>query len=62
MLPGKLLAGSAMNYEPYRQAILKKVCEHCVDSDERGNCALTSGRQCGVELYLEAIVDVDALP
>ena len=47
-----------MNYELYRPAILKKVCEHCVDSDEHGNCALTSGRQCGVEMYLEAIVDV----
>ncbi|OGX03180.1 MAG: hypothetical protein A3G87_08800 [Omnitrophica bacterium RIFCSPLOWO2_12_FULL_50_11] len=47
-----------MDYEPYRRAVRKKVCEHCVDFSEEGRCALTGEYQCGVELYLEKIVDV----
>lgn len=47
-----------MDYESYRQAIRKKVCDHCIDLAEGGKCTLTGDRQCGVELYLEKIVDV----
>ena len=47
-----------MDYEPYRQAIKKKVCEHCVDLGEDGRCALTSDRKCGIETHLERIIDV----
>ena len=47
-----------MDYERYRQAIAKKVCQHCIDLAEEGWCALSGDRRCGVELYLEKIVDV----
>ena len=47
-----------MDYERYRQAVKKKVCEHCVDLGENGECALTGDRKCGVEIYLERIVGV----
>src|SRR3989338_1788285 len=47
-----------MNEEPYRRAIQKKVCEHCIDLAENGHCVLTGERQCGVELYLDKIVSI----
>jgi hypothetical protein len=47
-----------MDYERYRRAIRKRVCEHCIDLAEDGRCTLTGDSQCGVELYLEKIVDV----
>ncbi|MBI1978181.1 MAG: hypothetical protein HYS55_05460 [Candidatus Omnitrophica bacterium] len=47
-----------MDYEPYRRAISKKVCGHCIDLAEDGRCTLTGEERCGVELYLEKIVDV----
>ena len=47
-----------MDYERYREAIRRKVCEHCIDLDEKGRCTLTGDERCGVELHLEKIVDV----
>ena len=47
-----------MDYEKYRQAIRKKVCEHCVDWGQNGRCVLASDHPCGIEIYLEKIVDV----
>ncbi|MBI3999752.1 MAG: hypothetical protein HY351_03975 [Candidatus Omnitrophica bacterium] len=47
-----------LNDEVYRNAIRKKVCEHCIDLSEAGHCTLTGDRQCGVELYLGKIIEV----
>ena len=30
-----------MNYDRYWQAVQRKVCNHCIDQGEDGNCALT---------------------
>ena len=47
-----------MDYERYRYAIRKKVCERCIDLGEDGRCTLTGDQQCGVELYLDKIIEV----
>ena len=47
-----------LNYEIYRNAIRKKVCQHCIDLSEEGECTLSGDEQCGLELYLTDIVDV----
>ena len=47
-----------LDRERYREAILRKVCEHCVDLGENGHCTLKGDRQCGVEIYLDKILDV----
>lgn len=47
-----------MDDERYRRAIRKRVCAHCIDLGEDGRCTLSGDRQCGVELYLDKIVDV----
>lgn len=47
-----------MDYERYRTAIRRKVCQHCIDLGADGKCTLTNERQCGVEIYLDKIVDV----
>ncbi|PIQ87019.1 MAG: hypothetical protein COV74_02420 [Candidatus Omnitrophica bacterium CG11_big_fil_rev_8_21_14_0_20_45_26] len=47
------------DYKRYRDAVRKKVCEHCIDYDhENAHCTLTGDKHCGVELYLENIVKV----
>ena len=46
-----------MDTERYRQAVYEKVCKHCVDLGEDGRCTLTGDRQCGVQIYLEKIVE-----
>jgi hypothetical protein len=48
----------SLNNESYRQAVRWKVCAHCIDLGEDGRCTLTGDRQCGVELYLDKIVEV----
>lgn len=47
-----------MDYEKYKQAVQKKVCGHCLDSNEQGRCTLTSEHECGIMLYFNEIVDV----
>ncbi len=47
-----------MNLEKYRRAIHNKVCLHCITLGENGRCTLTGVDRCGVELYLEEIVQV----
>ncbi len=47
-----------MDYQPYRNAVYRKVCQHCLDLGANGHCTLTGERECGVELYLEKLVDV----
>ena len=44
--------------ERYRKAIRAKVCNRCIDQGEDGCCSLSGDQRCGVELYLEKIVDV----
>jgi hypothetical protein len=44
--------------ELYRQAIRKKVCEHCEDWSEKGSCTLTSEHRCSVDVFLDKIVEV----
>ena len=46
-----------MDYGRYHRAIRKKVCEQCIDLTENGRCTLTGDDRCGVELYLEKMVD-----
>lgn len=45
-----------MDYEKYREAIHKKVCQHCIDRTEEGICGLTGHDECGVEAHLPKIV------
>ena len=47
-----------MNYDKYRQAIVNRVCSHCIVCAENGKCTLTGEDRCGVEIHLEKIVDV----
>ena len=42
----------------YKEAILKRVCEHCVDLGADGHCTLKGENACGVELCLDKIIDV----
>jgi hypothetical protein len=42
--------------DPYLQAIRNKVCAHCIDADERGNCRLHYDEICAVEEYLPNII------
>jgi hypothetical protein len=47
-----------MDLEKYRKAVYGKVCSHCIDLGESGKCTLEGDLKCGVELYLEKIIDV----
>jgi hypothetical protein len=42
--------------DSYLQAIRKKVCTHCIDADERGNCRMHYDEICAVEEYLPNII------
>ena len=47
-----------MDIEKIRRAVHNKVCERCIELGADGNCTLTGDRRCGVELYLEQVVEV----
>ena len=47
----------AIQYQSYKEAIRKRVCAHCVDFGADGQCKLSGDRQCGVEIYLDKIVE-----
>lgn len=42
----------------YIDAIRKNVCAICVDSDDDGDCTLTTKELCAVEYYLPKILEV----
>jgi hypothetical protein len=47
------------DFQKYREAVRKKVCQHCIDfAKEKDECALTEDERCGVEMFLEKIVEV----
>jgi hypothetical protein len=49
-------------YEPYRDAIRRRVCAVCLDSADDGSCRLSGQRTCAIDEHLprvlEAIRDV----
>lgn len=44
--------------QKYIKAIKDNVCAICVDSNEKGNCTLSSKETCAVQLYLPQVVDI----
>ncbi len=44
--------------QKYIKAIKENVCAICVDSNEKGNCTLSSKEICAVQLYLPQVVDI----
>jgi len=46
------------DYSKYYNAIKEKICLHCPDSDDDGQCKLSGGRVCGVELHLEKMIHI----
>ncbi|MFZ6031916.1 MULTISPECIES: hypothetical protein [Melioribacter] len=44
--------------DKYINAIRKRVCTICADSDEDGFCTLTDNEKCAVEIFLPRIISV----
>ncbi len=41
----------------YWEAVQTKVCNHCVDSDRKGNCRLEPERQCALKVHFASALD-----
>lgn len=44
--------------DKYINAIKKRVCSICADSDEDGFCTLTDYEKCAVEIFLPKIINI----
>ncbi|MGK9476986.1 hypothetical protein [Melioribacter sp. OK-6-Me] len=44
--------------DKYINAIKKRVCSICADSDEDGRCTLTDNEKCAIEIFLLKIVNI----
>ncbi len=42
--------------EGYRDYIKEKVCVHCIDADQFGNCRIGGGKICPFDLYFDKVV------
>jgi hypothetical protein len=47
----------AHDYEWHREALRRRVCSICLDSDDEGRCALAGSRSCAMQDQLVALVD-----
>ena len=45
------------NLVEYWEAVQRKVCKKCVDSDGHGNCRLTGEDECGLIIHFPKIVE-----
>ncbi len=43
--------------ELYWQAVQRRVCSNCIDSDGRSNCRLSGEEDCGLKLHFPRIVE-----
>lgn len=43
--------------DEYWQAVQRRVCLKCVDSDGHGNCRLTAAEECGLQVHFPRIVE-----